>query len=516
MIEETIDISIPQEHYNSFESNANTHAHTIAEFIDNAIQSFDDNITEIQRIEHGTICCVDISFEFDERDNVTKYIIKDNAGGIPQERLHDALRMSKKAADTSGLHEYGVGMKTAALWLGHEYTLQTKALNEEFVQEITFNLEEVTSKKLRRLPVKRNPANQKEHYTIITISRPKLNVLNKKDIQGVKKELASIYRNKFRKKTLLLKMQEEIIDFQELAVLYAPFYKNPNEKPREWKVPFDCSIMGGRYKAKGFLALLDKMIVSDNRIVLLRRDRAVVGVKDNDRYHFQCISGSKATPRDKRVFGEFEIEGFGVFYNKNDIIDRNELNELAKIIASYVQDKCPEFFRQAEGFRLGRASAAESIIKKEKGKQQKNNPIHRPSLMPPPPKSETIDNGKSSEHLIRNSYKSTLLSEENLVYDYDINGNHKRLSVVFEDNDSLSLFRIEEKEMNPVCYINLKNPFLLKIRQKYKAADDIVLPIIRSLAIAEYNRYASIDYDSFVDIEKMFQVFNQFLNDELV
>lgn len=516
MIDESIDISIPQEHYNSFESNANTHAHTIAEFIDNAIQSFDDNITEIQRIEHGTICCVDISLEFDERDNVTKYIVKDNAGGIPQERLHDALRMSKKAADTSGLHEYGVGMKTAALWLGHEYTLQTKAINEEYVQEITFNLEEVTSKKLRRLPVKRYPANQKEHYTIITISRPKLNVLNKKDIQGVKRELASIYRNKFRKKTLLLKMQGETIDFQELEVLNAPFYKDPNGPSKEWKVSFDCSIMGGRYKAKGFLALLDKMIVSDNRIVLLRRDRAVVGVKDNDRYHFQCISGSKATPRDKRVFGEFEIEGFGVFYNKNDIVDKNELNELARIIASYVQEKCPEFFRQAEGFRLGRASAAESIIKKEKGKQQKNNPIHRPSLMPLPPKSEVNDNDKSSEHLIRNSYKSTLLSEENLVYDYDVKGCHKRLSVVFEDNDSLSLFRIEEKDMNPICYVNMKNPFLQKIRQKIKTTDDVLLPIIRSLAIAEYFHFIYSDYEAFNAVEQMLQVFNQFLNDESV
>lgn len=515
MIDESIDISIPQDHYNSFESNANTHAHTIAEFIDNAIQSFDNNSTEIQRLEHGTVCRVDISFEFDEYDKVARYIIRDNAGGISPERLQDALRMSKKAADTSGLNEYGVGMKTAALWLGHEYTLRTKALNEDYVQEVTFNLEKVVSERLKRLPVKREPADKKEHYTIITISRPKLNVLKKTDIPEVTKELASIYRNKFRKKILQLNVQNKTVDFQELDVLNAPFYKDPNGPSKEWKVNFECSLMGGRYKAKGFLALLDKMIGTDNRIVLLRRDRAVVGVKDNDRYYFKCINGSNSTPRDKRVFGEFEIEGFGVFYNKNDIIDRSELNELAKIVASYVQDKCPEFFKQAEGFRLGRASAAESIIKKEKGKQLKNNPIHRPSLMPAPPANNVVDS-VPSESLNRNVYKSTVLSEENLIYDYDIDGLHRKLSVVFEDNDSLSLFRIEEKEMNPVCYINLKNPFLLKIRQKYKKADDIILPIIRSLAIAEYNRYVESDYDSFVDIEKMFHVFNQFLNDELV
>lgn len=515
MIDESIDISIPQEHYNSYEFNPNTHAHTIAEFIDNAIQSFDNNITEIQRLEHGTVCHVDVSFEFDEYGKVVKYIIKDNAGGISQERLQDALRMSKKADDTSGLNEYGVGMKTAALWLGHEYTLRTKALDEDFVQEVTFNLEKVTSERLKRLPVKREPADKKDHYTIITISRPNLNVLNKTDIPGVIKELASIYRNKFRKKILQLNVQDKVVDFQELDVLNAPYYKDPNGPSKEWKVNFECSLMGGRYKAKGFLALLDTMFGTENRIVLLRRDRAVVGVKDNERYYFQCISGSKATPKDKRVFGEFEIEGFGVFYNKNDIVDKNELNELAKIIASCVQKKCPEFFKQAENFRVGRASAAESIIKKEKGKLQKNNPIHRPSLMPSPPV-YNVANGAPQESLNKNVYKRTVLSEENLIYDYDIDDMHKKLSVVFEDNDSLSLFRIEEKEMNPVCYINLKNPFLLKIRQKYKVADDIILPIIRSLAIAEYNRYVSIDYDSFLDLEKMFQVFNQFLNDESV
>lgn len=523
MIEDSIDISIPQEHYTSFESNANTHAHTIAEFIDNAIQSFDDNITEIQRLEHGTICKVDVSFEFDEKGDVQKYVIRDNAAGISQERMHDALQMSKKAKDTSGLHEYGVGMKTAALWLGHEWTLQTKALNEEFVKEVTFNLEEVTTNDLQRLSVAHIPSDKKEHYTIVTVSRPKKNILNIKDVANVTNELASIYRNKLRKKSLSLTVLGESVDFKELDILNAPFYKDPDGPSKEWKVPFDCSLMGGRYRAKGFLALLDKMVSTDNRIILLRRDRAVVGVKDNDRYYFSCISGSKATPRDKRVFGEFELEGFGVFYNKNDIIDRNELNEIAKIISSYVQCNYPDFFKQAEGYRLGRQGAADSIIKKEKGKQQKSNPIHRQVPPPLPPKAEVPANEDKKEipssapTFTPNVYKSVLLSEEHLLYDYEVNGKHIKLSVVFEDNDSLSLFRIEENETNnPVCYINLKNPFLVRIRQKIKTSDEVYMPMIRSLAIAEYLKFLEGDCDAFNAVEKMLEVFYQFLNDEKV
>ena len=61
----------------------------MTEFIDNAIQSFIDNKSELQKIHPKDTLKIDIEINSEPRQSI---VIRDNAGGIPLEELERASR----------------------------------------------------------------------------------------------------------------------------------------------------------------------------------------------------------------------------------------------------------------------------------------------------------------------------------------------------------------------------------------------------------------------------------------
>ena len=60
---------------------------------------------------------------------------------------------AKTPDNNTGLNEFGMGLKTAALWLGENWVVKTKAINESIERTISFNLNEVTANDLEELPI---------------------------------------------------------------------------------------------------------------------------------------------------------------------------------------------------------------------------------------------------------------------------------------------------------------------------------------------------------------------------
>ena len=80
----------------------------------------------------------------------------------------------------------------------------------------------------------------------------------------------------------------------------------------------------GEYKAKGFIAILDKIQNGANGLVLMRRGRVIVGGGD-ERYFPTVIFGQSGSFRYRRLFGEIELEGFEVSFNKNGFREEEDL-----------------------------------------------------------------------------------------------------------------------------------------------------------------------------------------------
>ncbi|WP_217903475.1 ATP-binding protein [Flectobacillus sp. BAB-3569] len=203
----------------------------LAEFVDNAIASFINNRERLLKL-HGKEFKLEVRIEIIDSEN--KIIIRDNAGGIEQSQYQRAFRAAEIPSDTSGLSEFGMGMKSAACWFSDMWTVRTTALNEAVEKTIKFDIRKIVEDKLEELEFTSTPVDENLHYTII-----ELNNVNKmprgRSIGKVKSHLKSIYRDFLRKGTLNLIFDNSTLIFEEPKVLFAPKYDEPYGEKIEWK-----------------------------------------------------------------------------------------------------------------------------------------------------------------------------------------------------------------------------------------------------------------------------------------
>ena len=146
-----------------------------AEFIDNAIQSFEDN-KDLLRVEDPNYKLrVDIVFDWessaeDGEKKAKSVTISDNAGGMPEERFKIALNLADDSMMRSGMNEFGIGMKAAAAWLGNNWHIETKSLTDDKTLVVDVDITDVCKRDLRRLPYKETIEPARKNGTSITLS----------------------------------------------------------------------------------------------------------------------------------------------------------------------------------------------------------------------------------------------------------------------------------------------------------------------------------------------------------
>jgi len=99
----------------------------LAEFVDNSIASYQQYKKELKGIE-GDNFNLEVNIEINQVEN--KITIRDNAASIHKKDYSRAFRAAEIPPDTSGLSEFGMGMKSAACWFADEWSVRTTALGE--------------------------------------------------------------------------------------------------------------------------------------------------------------------------------------------------------------------------------------------------------------------------------------------------------------------------------------------------------------------------------------------------
>ena len=120
----------------------------LAEFIDNAIDSYLKNEAAIKEIE-GENFQLEVKVEINEPEN--RITIRDNAGGIGKSDYPRAFRAAEVPPDNSGLSEFGMGMKSAACWFADNWCVTTTALGEDNVKKVVFDMQRIFEDKLEEL-----------------------------------------------------------------------------------------------------------------------------------------------------------------------------------------------------------------------------------------------------------------------------------------------------------------------------------------------------------------------------
>ena len=359
--------------YSAFRYIENKVWNALAEYVDNAVQSFKDHADILSAINPNGKLCVEINIDIDN-DIIT---IRDNAFGITNNNYERAFELANIPLDRKGLNEFGMGMKVSSIWLSDLWTVETKAYGESDIKTLVFNIHEVTKNEEIELPVSRVQANTNEHYTLVTLTKLSQNKPRSRQIAYVKKHLASIYAKYIRDGLLDLIVNDELLADTQLQCLVAPYYKTPNGENIVWRQEIDFEAPKydefgnqiGSYYAKGFIGILERMSTSvDNGILLFRRGR-VIGSSFDEKYRPKILSGEEGSPRYKRIFGELELDGFDVSFTKSSFQDDDEFATFIEIMRDdMLKDKSIDIFGQAQNYtkpksQADKKRAAQQLVK---------------------------------------------------------------------------------------------------------------------------------------------------------
>lgn len=484
-----VSIALKPNVYRTFRNLVNTVPNTLGEYVDNAVQSYLTNKQALLKTDPQFKLLVEITINWEKRC----IVIKDNAAGINSDNYLRAFEPAHIPEDASGLNEFGMGMKTASVWLADKWTVKTKALGENVSRYTEFDLIKVTAEEKETLIVTEEAASVTDHYTIITLSDLSTNAPRPGQMDKIKKHLSSIYRYFLRTGEISIKVGDTTLEAPDYEILKAPFYKTPEGKEILWKKEIDFHIDG--YSAKGFIAILDKIQNGTNGLVLMRRGRVIVGGGE-ERFFPSIIFTQPGNFRYKRLFGELELEGFEVTFNKNGFREEEELGALMEAIRDELRaDKNLQILAQADNFRQrtkGQTAKISREIAKDHTKDVTSNPDQLTQQVTEVEDKINDTKGiKKEEDLIKNAEPLDSLHEEFRYGEIDYSLN---LELV-DEPEAQTLYSVQladpslpthTNQKAIICKINLAHPFFTRFEQ-FKKANDYkpIIEIFKSFALAE-------------------------------
>jgi len=484
-IGDNVSIKIQSGVYGQFRNLMNKPHYALAEFVDNAVQSYANNRSKFKTI-YGDNHSLEVRIGIN-KDVIT---IKDNAAGIGLDNYYRAFEPAHIPIDNTALHEHGMGMKTAAIWLSDIWSVKTKAIGENEERFVEFDLQKVIDEKKEVLEVVKNLKKTDIHYTEITLTKLSHNAPSNHQIDKIKRHLASIYRNFIRSGYLQLYINEELLTFNDPEILKAPYYKNLEGENILWKKYIDFSM--GDYSAKGFIGVLKTMSTNKvNGISLFRRGRVIVGSHD-EKYRPKELCGQIGSPRYKRIFGELELKGFGVSFNKGSFLEVEDLEALIKAIKIEISNKGFDLYGQAEKYvkpktKEHNIDVARKLVKALKKASSNNEEQKKPTLVIP-----TIEDIAKQTAKLKDAETISSYEDNETIRGVEYNLKQEFIT----DPSILSLYILEilentEDKMKIVYKINLANDFF-SLFNKFKTDADYrpIVTIIKSLVLAELVAYS--------------------------
>ena len=306
--------------------------HAIAEFIDNSTQSYFNNRDELGAAFEAAGIGLEVSVVYDRDAGLLR--ISDNAMGMSYEELDYGLRVGARPAISSGRSQFGMGMKTAACWIGNDWTVRTKRLGETVEHTIRVDVERVADG-MNDLPHTQNDGkNPDDHYTVIEI-RKHNREFHGRTIGKIRNFLRSMYREDLRTDILTLLWNGEQLKWDDSV---DQFLKTPNGNA--YQREFNFQVAGKN--VTGWVGILDRGSRARAGFSLLHAGRVVRGWPDS--WRPEEIYGQFQGSNDlinQRLIGEIRLDEFDVSHTKDDILwlgnEEEQLQkELKDVCADYI------------------------------------------------------------------------------------------------------------------------------------------------------------------------------------
>jgi hypothetical protein len=482
---ENVSIRFQPGAYGVYRSLNNQIWYALGEFVDNGVQSYIANKEALKNVD-GKNYQLEIDIEINLSEDFIK--ISDNAAGIDNDNFLRAFEPANIPTDNTGLSEFGMGMKIASIWFADEYEVKSKALNEDFTRTVVFNLDEVTSQNKEVLKVENQPSEKKTHFTVVTLRKLSHNKPSPSHLtlQKIKDHISSIYRKFINSNELKLSINGDALQFDEPAILEAPYVEDPEGDTVFWKK--EVFWEAGKYKVSGYIGLLEKMSNIHSGLSLFRRGRIIEG-SHNLKYHPKVICGSPGSPRDKRIFGDLELEGFNVSFEKGKFLDTSEFDIFLNAIKDFLINEENNILKQGDRFRKGKT-------KKQKANQNKKIKDNLEKRI----KHQVVDlmesdfkNSEVEQESILNNQEPNQVDSELIEYEVTYERSKYLIEISLKNepssDDLYIVYPIEDKDGISIVrsIINLEHIFFEQFLDDFKNHKNYspIVEIFRNLIFAE-------------------------------
>jgi hypothetical protein len=308
----------------------------IAEFIDNSTQSYFSHRNELDDVMDKRQERFEIFIVYDRDRGELR--VSDNAMGMSYDEVSRAVMIGTPPADATGRHEFGMGLKTAACWLGDSWTLRTTRLGDESEYSIEFDVERVASGDTD-LRLKTTAVDPAAHYTILTITQMHQKIGGRL-LGRLRENLRSIYRFDTRSGVVRIWWGDEELSYDDRLVLLKAADGSEYRK--------DFSFVVNGKPVRGWAGILESGGRPKAGFAISRRNRLVMG--QPDAWRPQSLFGQLAGSNDlvnQRLVGEIHLDDFLISHTKNQILwQDDELDQ--------VEEKLHELFNDYRHTALNR------------------------------------------------------------------------------------------------------------------------------------------------------------------
>lgn len=330
--------------------------YALAEFIDNSTQSRSnyDNIIDSVLKKEGNPLRIEINYDVKNR----QLTIADNSIGMTYDDLVQALKIAQPTPDSRGRSKYGMGLKTAACWIGKNWSVTTCEWGSGEEWTATVCVDDIVNGNMA-IPLTRREVGRDQHYTSVKIWN--LNrVIQKRTEETIMAYLGSMYRLDIRDNNLIILFNNKQVPLPE-EMQFAKY-----ENGTEAKQSITATICGK--PISGWLGVLSVGSRKFGGFSIFQNARQIKGYPDawKPRSVFGGVDEEGGNSLvSQRLIGELILDGFEVSHTKDDIVWQNDEFER---LEEYLIEQTIELKRFASSIRKGGAGG-KSAWDKEKLKE---------------------------------------------------------------------------------------------------------------------------------------------------
>lgn len=317
--------------------------YALAEFVDNSTEAYlrNEPVMKEQLLKEGQN--LRVAIDYDETNSVIT--IFDNSIGMSKDEIEKALIIGRTPDYINGRSRYGLGMKTAAFWLGNKWTITTKKLNHPTEYTIMLDVDRIANNNTQ-LTHSSVAKDLNEHYTVITISE--LNRSLEARTKGrIKDHLRSMYRKDFEHYGLHLFWQGEKLEWDSKQMIDKFLYIGKDGNPMRKDISFHVGEGNDRKTVHGWVGVFKTGKRRNAGFSILQVDRVIKGWPNA--YKPETIFGENRNDlTNQRLVGELYFDDFAVSHTKDEILFLN--NEKEEVEAE-LANQCAEYKQFAQEYR---------------------------------------------------------------------------------------------------------------------------------------------------------------------